>query len=122
MLCSSDAEGVDCYLSILPETICDVVGLAPDTQQCLAIDHFIPDDNPPQLVQFVMFDFNTGILVLSFNETIQTSSANFSEVRLQQNFSVGSFLVLQQGRIVNTQEFSTSLFLQLVEDDLNELK
>ena len=123
-LCSSSGNGTDCYLTILPQTIYDVVGIALDTEQCLAVDRFTPDTNPPGLAQFVMFDFITGTLVLSFNETIRTSSANFSALVLQSFYDSmsGEAVYLQRGEVLNEEEFSTSLTLKLAETDLNELQ
>ncbi|CAI8020044.1 hypothetical protein GBAR_LOCUS12004, partial [Geodia barretti] len=124
-ICSSDSNGTDCFLSILPQTIYDVVGLSINMTQCLAIEQFEPDKNPPELIQFDMFDLNTGTLFLSFNETIRTSSANFSALTLQSFYdSAGGEEVvqLQQGRIETEDEFSTSLTLRLADDDLFELQ
>ena len=120
-LCS---DGENCYLTFLPDAISDTVNIGIEgtsRDQCFKVEGFFPDRSPPELVQFVEFDLNTRLLTLTFSEVVRTTSVNFTAVTLQSSFDGGVVYNLTSG-IVFGPIFSTTVVLELSEDDTNELK
>eukprot|EP00118_Oscarella_pearsei_P023607 m.284220 g.284220 ORF g.284220 m.284220 type:complete len:7575 (+) comp40677_c0_seq9:1023-23747(+) len=81
----------------------------------------VPDAEPPQIESFD-FDVNSGKLVISFDETVLTSSIDMSNFLVQdnatnptKNYSFSNTLVPDQGGV-------SSLTIQLAKDDLNGAK
>ena len=80
-LCSSGLGGQDCFLTFLPVAVLDAMGTSlagTGEGQCLPVTQFQEDQSSPQLVNFVLFDFDTGLLMLNFSEVVRTSSVNFT--------------------------------------------
>ena len=91
---------------------------------------YIYDNSPPQLDSFVL-DVNSGEIIISFSETVRTSTLNVSGIVLQSTpmhyLSKGNFV-----RLTNTEEFpggsysfsdnGSSIVVQLGSLDLNEIK
>ena len=124
-LCSSGLGGQDCFLTFLPVAVLDAMGTSlagTGEGQCLPVTQFQEDQSSPQLVNFVLFDFDTGLLMLNFSEVVRTSSVNFTAISLRDTFlRVGTSYTLTPGEVIGTM-FSTNITLQLNTEDLNALK
>lgn len=70
------------YLFVSSGLVTDVNGNNSTMSNGLAVNRFIPDTTPPELVAFD-FDLNRGVLVLSFNDLINVSSFNATAITLQ---------------------------------------
>ena len=77
---------LDCYLSF-PETILnDTSGnrvVEVTHNEAVLVANFIPDSTPPQLEAFSVFDFDEGFITLNFSETVNLTSFQVTEIRLQ---------------------------------------
>uniref|UniRef100_A0A1X7V1F8 Uncharacterized protein n=1 Tax=Amphimedon queenslandica TaxID=400682 RepID=A0A1X7V1F8_AMPQE len=125
MICN-DKEGLDCFLSFLEDTVRDANNNPLEADPgCLEVTNFTPDQNPPELIRFLLFDMDEGIMVLSFNETIDTLSLNYSALSLHQSFDdtdSAKYTMANSITVLNVNEHSTVLNISLHVDDLNELK
>jgi len=54
------------------------------------VSNFVPDTTPPRLESFSVFDLNSGVVTLNFDETINASSIMLSAARLQDWYAVNS--------------------------------
>ena len=76
---------INTYISVTPQTIQDtnfnpVVGIAPDA--ALPVSVYIPDITPPQLESFST-DFNAGLLILTFDEPVNVTAIDPTQIVLQ---------------------------------------
>ena len=94
------------YLAATSDTVTDMAGtsLVPiSVDDALRASDHMEDINPPALVNFTL-DLNTGFLRLTFNETVVTSSFNFTSAVLQSDAmrdSETAFLRLQNGTLIS---------------------
>ena len=105
-------------LLIVNETVLDMAG-NPTNEQDLNVSIFYPDLVSPSLNAFV-FDLNTGLVILHFDEAVNVNTLNISAL---------SFLNKENGTIIykltNATTNSTNgyrLQLYLRNDDLNDIK
>ena len=109
-------------LVVTNETILDMndnalVAIEADSAQMASV--FIPDDTPPELESFNL-DVNTGVLTLSFSETVATNTLNFEELYLQdQPLANSSF---QFATSTTSTELSTVVIVFISKADLDLLK
>ena len=102
-----------CYLIFDEGAVQDMVGLDimgildGDGQQ---VDRFTPDTTRPQLVHFSMIDVQDGIIILSFSETINASSLNFSTITLQETYSDPLYRQTLTGGSTTNDDGTTILF------------
>lgn len=79
------------------------------------------DENPPFLRQFHL-DMNLGLLLLTFNETVNASSLNPSKIVIQNTRSAPTLLThgIENGTVLSND--STIVVLKISDDDLNRIK
>ena len=114
----------NCFLSFPNSTFSDTEvnpTIAINSSSPQSVSLFTPDATGPELVQFLSFDLDSGILELEFNETISILSINFTQL----SFDTYSFVpdlryTLVDGTVLSVD--GTTLRLQLSTDDLNGLK
>jgi hypothetical protein len=88
----------------------------------------IDDDTPPELLSFVLFDYNTGVLGLSFSEPVVPESLNVSALELHSNEGLviseatDSRRVRLETTVSITQAHSELINLTLSRADLNGVK
>ena len=80
---------------------------------------YIPDTTSPTLLTFEA-DLTTEIISLTFDETVDTSSINFTAFTLQDFFQATSSYTLRNGTLLT--EDSTVVMFALDLDDLNAIK
>ena len=73
---------LECYLNIEEGTVLDMSGLEVETTS-LPVDILQPDESSPQVLEFVSFNLREGTLNISFTETIDASSINFTALTFQ---------------------------------------
>ncbi|KAL5489590.1 hypothetical protein EMCRGX_G018700 [Ephydatia muelleri] len=120
LLCTSPDN---CQLSYLSAAVLDAYGIPiqATSGQCVPLSQLIKDQTPPSLVQFIEFDFNAGLLVLSFTEVVNTSSVNFTDVSLSNSPASSTKYSLKGGSVLDTT-FSINVTINLTIGDLNQLK
>ena len=111
----------DTYLILNNYTIQDM-NANPISYTILPVSNFTADGVNPTFILFDL-DINTGILSLSFSETVDVSTLNTTQITIQDN----SHRSLSTSRHMLTGGYSlyddnTTVYVQLSDDDLNELK
>ena len=117
----TETDGLDCYLSFMADAIRDAVGNSIEGD-INVVDKFKPDERAPKLVQFLLYDNDQGLLLLSFTEVVDTASANYSALTLQEDFTDSSSYTLRRNLTISEPMYSTILNFTLHQDDHNELK
>lgn len=124
LLISQDSS----FLSFPPGLITDMAGLPviaiqPSLAQMAAV--FENDTTRPRIRQFHL-DMDDGILHLTFPETMDASSVNFSAIVLQTASNVMLNSSMHQdiglGSLITLQNDSTVISIVIHNDDLNEVK
>ena len=119
-VCTSE---LDCFAVVQSEFITDAAGnqVMPTT---LAADAFTTDITRPELVQFVLMDIDSGIMLLQFSETIDVDTVQLDTLRLQSNADGGgvdfSMLTLSGGNIIGGS--GSQLEIMILLGDLNNIK
>ncbi|CAI8014679.1 hypothetical protein GBAR_LOCUS9167 [Geodia barretti] len=116
---ASDSENT--YLAVESDAIEDMNGnsVTSTPVPVMAAD-FDPDVSSPNLTN-ATFDFNGGVLTLTFSETINIGTFQSVEVTLQNDFNEPpSSLPLSGGTV--SEDNSTTVIVYLLENDLNLLK
>ena len=113
------------YLYIPSGTITDLLGYELIVDSVInQVNPFIEDNTPAMLLSFTI-DMNTGLLNLTFNETVDASTFNPSSVTLQNRREFNMFasnITLTDGSVVFDPGFSSLVTIELSPDDLNSLK
>ena len=79
----------NCFLAFTNDSVRDMARLqvvAEGDGSAHPIDIFVPDTTPPQLLQFVEFDLMNNTITLSFDETVDVSTIDFTQIQLQSLF------------------------------------
>ena len=118
-------SNITTYLTLRPHAILDmngneVVPIANDN--ATQVTNYTEDTTNPQLVEFSL-DLNLGSLHLTFNETVNFTSTNFTQLTLLSGRgpNITATVPLSGGAITNTLD-STVVDIILTVDDLNTLK
>ena len=82
---------------------------------------FIPDTSDPHLVRFDL-DMNTGTLYLTFNETVESSSLNVSQMTLQDSATATDNNTYKFTGGLSSMEDSTVIVFNFSFFDFNEIK
>ena len=106
------------YLIIGNETLQDMANV-PNLEQTLLADNFTADMKDPYLETF-LFDLDEGLITLNFNEAVDASSVNVSQMTFLDNAN-GSVVFAPEDLIVNSTN-GPRLKLYLTTDDLNSIK
>ena len=120
-----EEDGLDCFLAFFSDTIRDAMNnRIQGNLDGIQVTKFTPDEKSPELVRFVLFDLEKGLIVLSFNEIMSTRTTNFSAVTLQElgDRDLGDAYTLTQNVTVLSDRHSTLLNFTLHSNDLNALK
>ena len=81
-----DRNGSGCYISFNKELVTDTFQLPVNpvnSTNSEPVFDYIPDVISPYLVEFAMFDANSAVVILSFSETVNVSTLNFSAIVIQ---------------------------------------
>ena len=112
------------FISLASGTVTDMAGNpligVPAVQGAMA-SSFVSDSNPPSLFSFVM-DMDDGVLLLLFNETVNSTSFQPQDLLLlpQSNATTEGLFVNNTGALLSDD--NTTMRYMLSIDDLNELK
>ena len=90
LLTNVSTEPNNTYISITAATISDMNSNAVvpvEFDDALQASHVIEDTTPPEIASFSL-NMNTGILILTFVETVNASSLNISSIMLLSNSSM----------------------------------
>ena len=113
----------DTYIALNNNTISDTSGNAVvsiEDGSALQVEGYVRDSTPPLLEQFNL-DVDSGVLSLSYSETINIYSLDPTKITLQNGRSIGTTSFTLNGGFV-TPEDSTVGYVELTFDDLNEIK
>ena len=113
------------FLNLTSLTIADTAG-NPVTPTTLPVTYYINDTTDPVVTNFA-FDLNTGQLEFTFSETVNVSSLNTTQITLLNVESVYSAIIpvhrlTLNGGYVLTMGDNTTITVQLLKSDLDELK
>ena len=105
-------------ISIEAGMVTDMAGNA-CTPQSKDVDAFTPDVKLPEMESFAL-DMSAEQLTLNFTETVNSSTLVVSQITILNKLA--SQVVLTSGKVVNQNEYTTSVVLSLVTKDLNKIK
>ena len=112
------------YLTLTESAIQDMNGnevVPVENGNATQVTVFIQDTTDPQLLAFNV-DMNLGLLQMTFDETVDFSTLNFTSLSLQSSETSEEISVqLTGGNITNTND-STQIEMLFAIDNLNELK
>ncbi len=111
-------ERDDCFIRHRSQAIVDMRNnfIVASSRQ---VDVYIPDTTPPQLVRFET-NLTSEIIALTFSETVNASSLNFTAFTLQDFFEGATSYTLSNGSV--QEEDSTVIEFTLSLEDLNAIK
>ena len=113
------------FITITPSLCQDIAGnevVEIARSFSLMASNFIRDDVKPRLISWAL-DMDTGILDLTFSETVNFSSVDFSGIGLQSSFnsSESSGIKLTGGSVMNTNH-GIVISIEMLNTDLNIMK
>ena len=114
------------YISVTNETIIDTSGhsvIAIPDDEALRVSSFTEDTVPPSLERFSL-DVNSGLLELTFDETVNASSLLTYTIELQndENELIGNESVSLTGSSFTDSENDYIIVVNISVSDLNEIK
>ncbi|XP_062518522.1 uncharacterized protein LOC134193700 [Corticium candelabrum] len=114
-----------CYLTFEDAAVFDMVDRAIDgipDGHGVQVSEYTPDTSSPSLSEFTSINLETGVIVLTFNETVNITSLQYTSLTLQSLFEDPlSNLTLSGGETLVTEDTTTVAF-KMVYDDLVKLK
>ena len=116
-------EAMDCYISFPSTSVNDVAGnpVTAISRDQAEMANFTSDETAPFLEEFEIFDLNAGNFTLKFSETVNITSFQPTEIRLQEDFSSGfEVFTLTTGEYPAVN--SDVITVMLSESDLNSIK
>ena len=120
-------EPTNCYLSLSSDAFMDVYFNpveAVASHNAVMASNITEDNQPPNLAQFVSFDLDSGTMVLSFTETVNSSTFNVEEVTLQswpEPMATFNYVTLTSASHV-TSENDPIVTVSISNYDLNRIK
>ena len=112
-------EAANCYLTFEYDATRDMVDIPiegiPDGFG-VQVDRFVNDTTRPELEEFTRIDLATGVIRLSFSETVNTSSFDFATVTLQDLFERPLTMVNLTGGFTTDNDTNIVDFTMLPED------
>ena len=118
----------NCFLSLDEGAFFDTLGNknpATNYGSALAVNPyaFIADTISPSLITFSLFDGNSGIISLSFNEPIDLASIDFYQLVLANSLPLLATVSMNlSGGIIHTSNLDTILNITFLSSDFNLLK
>ena len=111
------------YLSITADLISDMTGLSVvpiDTGNASRVDKYTPDVTRPEFQGFD-FDVDSGVLTLTFDETVDASTLQIDDITIQNLAeSPTSEVSLRMSRVNSTDDPLVTVILEF--EDLNRVK
>jgi len=117
-LCTS---GSDCYMDIQESAILDTVELSSITESNVALRGFTRDSTPPSLSEFTSFDLVSGLLNLTFSESVDVSTLNTTGLTLQ-SFFEGEVESYRLSNLSSSSPVGPFVSIELPEDDISAIK
>ena len=114
----------DCFLAGKSGFVSDTAGNPVFPLEEIQAVNFTEDSIPPEFTQFVIMDFDMGIMILSFSETIDAEKVDVSKVRLQNNHNGEGvdFFMYSLTDSYTVGGSGDEIEIQFSETDLNRLK
>jgi hypothetical protein len=113
------ATNVDNTQLVLAAEAVRDMAMQPNVLQILDTDLFYPDLTPPNLEMFV-FDLNTGLVRLIFDEAINTESLDITGLSFMEQ--PNGAVIFNLGSVNTNSTNGTLLDLYITDDDLNAIK
>ena len=127
-LCTDVEQEGDCYLSFTNASILDMNNnevVPRESDNAIRVEKYIEDDTRPKLVDFTLFNLSSELLTLEFDETVNISSFDTTEISLW-NYYVYSPAIIYvnlTGPIeLITKQDSTFVSFKPLDYDLNRIK
>ena len=117
-------SNITTFLSLTNQTIVDMNGnpVVPiTTSNATMVTRFTADIIPPIMVRFSL-DVNVGVLTLTFDETVDYKTTNFTYITLQNSPSSSTTSLTLTGGRANNTDYSVAVYVILTTNDLNNLK
>ena len=115
-------ERAICYLRHIQAVVIDMVDIEIEERadgEALQVTTLTPDTIRPEILVFSA-DLTSEILSLSFSETVNASSINFTAFTLQDFFEATTSYTLTDGTLLSSDD--TLIEFQFALEDLNEIK
>ena len=112
-----------CFVSLQEGTVTDYVSLPNDLTTPFVATDYTVDRNPPDLVEFEEFNLRDGILVLEFNEPVNTTTFDPVEVQLQTLYTAPySSVSLTSATAEGIDEYFTKIQINLTKQEVDDIK
>ena len=111
------------FLSVSKQAARDIAGNLITPTSLLPPLVYIPDSTNPHLLSCA-FDLNTGLLALTFDESISATSLQYTQISLQSSYQapVATYTLQFPDNSQVYYDGTTKLFITISENDLNEIK
>ena len=116
-----------CYLSFSSSFVSDMSDnpiVAYEGENAINVGTIIIDNSPPELAQFVLFDYDEGLLELRFTKTINSESIepNIRNITLshKETMDNAQIVTLTGGEVFSS--LGTSITIKILDADLNDVK
>lgn len=112
------------FLALTNQTIHDMNGnpVVPiTTSNAAMVTRYAANVIPPNLVSFSL-DMNVGALVLTFDETVDFKTTNFTYITIQNAPNSNAVSFTLTGGSTNNTDYSVAVYIVLTINDLNNLK
>ncbi|XP_062519236.1 uncharacterized protein LOC134194325 [Corticium candelabrum] len=123
-ICTNSRKGRDCYVTFDGSLIQDMAGNEIESvfQGCgFPATLLEPDLTSPKLLTFSEFNLNVGTISLLFDETLNVSTVNLTELRLQSFIRSAEHTFQLTGGLVTSQD-GPMLNITLLKEDVDEIK
>ena len=117
-------SNITTFLSLTSQTIRDMNGnpVVPiTTSNATMVTRFTADMIPPNLINFTL-DVNLGALTLTFDETVDFKTTNFTYITIQNAPTSSAVSITLMGGRTNNTDYSVFVYINLTINDLNILK
>ena len=111
----------ECYLDLQESAIFDTIGLASISSSNTTVNEFTPDTSPPSLSEFTSFDLLSGLLNLTFSESVDVSTLNTSGLILQSSFE-GDAEMHRLSNLSSSNPTGPFVSVDLPESDISAIK
>ena len=117
----------DCFLYYNESPIEDNAGIPirpRPISEALEVSLYTPDTTSPVLIDngFLAFDLNTGVVTLSFSETVDVNTFSITEVTLRSSAPASAISYAITNGTMVTVAHSTTIAFTMSHDDLNSIK
>lgn len=113
--------GLDCYIDFAEAGILDTVELPSTEILDLFISDFTPDSTPPTITEFTSLDLVSGVINITFSESVDVSTLNTTAIILQ-SFFEGDSENYRLSDLSSSSPTGPFVSIQLADEDISAIK